>query len=57
MSAWSGKGPLHTGGDTGGAAMGIPASGTEVAITVEPGRGSVQPTTDPIATVDPAELV
>jgi anti-sigma factor RsiW len=44
------------GGDTAGAAMGIPESGTEVAITVEPGRGSAQPTTDPIATVDPASI-
>jgi hypothetical protein len=44
------------GGDSAGAAMGMPPKGTEIAITVEPGKGSKQPTTDPIATVDPAAV-
>jgi anti-sigma-K factor RskA len=37
----------------GGAAMGLPAKGTQVAVTVEPKGGSEQPTTDPIVEVDP----
>lgn len=40
----------------GGAAMEMPATGTEVAITVEPAGGSEQPTGDPIAQVDPAAV-
>ncbi|RYU13158.1 anti-sigma factor [Nocardioides iriomotensis] len=39
-----------------GAAMAMPAAGTEVAITVEPAGGSEQPTTDPIAQLDPASV-
>ncbi len=42
--------------DTAGAAMGIPTEGTQIAVTVEPGGGSKKPTTDPIATVDPASI-
>ena len=42
--------------DTTGAAMGMPAEGTTIAVTVEPAGGSEQPTEEPIATVDPAEL-
>ena len=42
--------------DTAGAAMGIPTQGTQIAVTVEPGGGSKQPTTQPIATVDPASI-
>ena len=45
--------------DTAGAAMAIPSEGTQLAITVEPGNGgngSDQPTTDPIATLDPASI-
>ena len=33
--------------------MGLPAKGTQVAVTVEPKGGSEQPTTDPIVEVDP----
>lgn len=44
------------GSDAAGAAMGMPSEGTEIAVTVEPGNGSEQPTTDPIATVDPTEI-
>ena len=44
------------GSDTTGAAMGMPSQGTEIAITVEPGKGSRQPTTQPIATVDPTAI-
>ncbi len=36
-----------------GAAMGLPEQGTQVAVTVEPKGGSEQPTTDPVAQVDP----
>jgi anti-sigma-K factor RskA len=36
--------------------MPIPASGTTVAITVEPEGGSKQPTSKPIVEVDPATL-
>jgi hypothetical protein len=36
-----------------GAAMGLPAPATEVAVTVEPRGGSQQPTTAPIVQVDP----
>jgi anti-sigma-K factor RskA len=39
-----------------GAAMALPGEGTEVAITVEPAGGSEQPTTEPIAEVDPAAV-
>jgi anti-sigma-K factor RskA len=39
-----------------GAAMDMPAAGTEVAITVEPAGGSERPTTDPIAQLDPAAV-
>jgi anti-sigma-K factor RskA len=39
-----------------GAAMPMPAAGTEVAITVEPAGGSERPTTDPIAQLDPASV-
>jgi anti-sigma-K factor RskA len=39
-----------------GAAMAMPAAGTEVAITVEPAGGSERPTTDPIVQVDPAAV-
>jgi anti-sigma-K factor RskA len=39
-----------------GAAMPMPAAGTEVAITVEPAGGSERPTTDPIAQLDPAAV-
>jgi anti-sigma-K factor RskA len=39
-----------------GASMEMPATGTQVAITVEPAGGSEQPTTDPIVAVDPAEV-
>lgn len=39
-----------------GAAMAMPDPGTQVAITVEPAGGSDQPTTDPIAQVDPASV-
>jgi anti-sigma-K factor RskA len=39
-----------------GAAMELPETGTTVAITVEPAGGSEQPTTDPIAQVDPAAV-
>ena len=42
--------------DTTGAAMGMPAQGTTIAVTVEPSGGSEQPTTQPIASVDPASL-
>jgi len=40
----------------GGKVMPIPASGTKVAITVEPAGGSAQPTTRPIVEVDPAKV-
>lgn len=39
-----------------GAAMGVPTNGTEIAVTVEPRGGSPQPTTNPIAVVDPQSL-
>jgi anti-sigma-K factor RskA len=39
-----------------GASMEMPATGTQVAITVEPAGGSELPTTDPIVAVDPAEV-
>jgi anti-sigma-K factor RskA len=44
------------GANTTGAAMGMPPKGTQIAVTVEPGRGSKQPTGKPIATVDPASI-
>ena len=44
------------GEDAAGAAMGMPSQGTEIAVTVEPGDGSRQPTGEPIATVDPTEI-
>lgn len=43
-------------GETMGAAMDMPPTGTQVAITVEPPGGSIKPTTDPIVTVDPAAV-
>jgi anti-sigma-K factor RskA len=42
--------------DTTGAAMGLPEADTKVAVTIEPAGGSEQPTTDPIATVDPTTV-
>jgi anti-sigma-K factor RskA len=42
--------------DTTGAAMGLPAEDTQVAVTIEPAGGSERPTTDPIATVDPESV-
>jgi anti-sigma-K factor RskA len=39
-----------------GKVMPIPASGTTVAMTVEPTGGSAQPTTKPIVQVDPARV-
>lgn len=42
--------------DATGAAMGLPAEDTSVAVTIEPAGGSEQPTTEPIATVDPATV-
>jgi anti-sigma factor RsiW len=39
-----------------GAAMGLPAPRTDVAVTVEPAGGSRQPTTKPIVEVDPHQL-
>jgi anti-sigma-K factor RskA len=36
--------------------MPLPASGTTVAITVEPAGGSKAPTTRPIVSVDPASV-
>ena len=39
-----------------GAAMELPAEGTQVAITIEPAGGSEQPTTDPIIVVDPSQV-
>ena len=39
-----------------GAAMELPETGTTVAITVEPAGGSKQPTSEPIAQVDPAAV-
>lgn len=39
-----------------GAHMGMPAPGTEVAITVEPAGGSERPTTEPIAQLDPSTV-
>jgi anti-sigma-K factor RskA len=44
------------GDDSTGAAMGMPSEGTQIAVTVEPGEGSKQPTTQPIATVDPTSI-
>ena len=41
---------------TKGAAMEMPAEGTDVAITIEPSGGSEQPTTDPIMSVDPSDV-
>jgi anti-sigma-K factor RskA len=40
-----------------GAAMGMPDEETQVALTVEPAGGSEQPTTAPIAQVDPYEVL
>jgi anti-sigma-K factor RskA len=42
--------------DTTGAAMGLPEEDTQVAVTIEPAGGSQEPTTEPIATVDPATV-
>ncbi len=39
-----------------GAHMGMPKPGTQVAITVEPAGGSEQPTTEPIAQLDPSTV-
>ena len=39
-----------------GAAMEMPEEGVAVAVTVEPDGGSEQPTTEPIAVVEPADL-
>ena len=39
-----------------GAHMGMPAPGTQVAITVEPAGGSPRPTTEPIAQLDPSTV-
>lgn len=39
-----------------GAAMAMPAEGTQVAITIEPAGGSVQPSTAPILSVTPGEV-
>lgn len=46
---------ILTDGST-GAAMGLPAEATQVAVTVEPAGGSEQPTSDPIVMVDPASI-
>ncbi len=46
---------ILTGGTT-GAAMGLPAADTRVAVTVEPAGGSQQPTGEPIAEVDPQQV-
>jgi len=39
-----------------GAHMGMPAPGTQVAITVEPAGGSERPTSEPIAQLDPSTV-
>ena len=39
-----------------GAAMTMPAEGTQVAITIEPAGGSVQPSTTPIVSVTPSAV-
>jgi anti-sigma-K factor RskA len=39
-----------------GAAMAMPASGTTVAITIEPSGGSAKPTTKPIVQMDPRDV-
>jgi anti-sigma-K factor RskA len=39
-----------------GAAMELPASGIQVAITIEPAGGSEQPTNEPILTVTPSQV-
>ncbi|MDQ3616937.1 MAG: anti-sigma factor [Actinomycetota bacterium] len=39
-----------------GAAMAMPSDDVEVAITIEPGGGSQQPTTEPIMSVVPSEI-
>lgn len=39
-----------------GAAMAMPSPGVKVAITIEPGGGSEQPTTDPIVSMVPSEV-
>jgi anti-sigma-K factor RskA len=39
-----------------GAAMGIPAEDTTVALTVEPSGGSEQPTSDPLVQIDPHDV-
>lgn len=41
---------------TTGAAMGLPAADTRVALTIEPAGGSEQPTSEPIVEVDPAQV-
>ena len=42
--------------DTTGAAMGLPAEDTRVAVTVEPAGGSEQPTSEPIVELDPTQV-
>jgi hypothetical protein len=39
-----------------GAAMGMPPEDTSVALTIEPAGGSEQPTSDPLAQVDPRDV-
>jgi anti-sigma-K factor RskA len=39
-----------------GQAMGMPSTGTRVAITIEPSGGSPRPTSSPIVTVDPGSV-
>ena len=39
-----------------GAAMAMPADGTQVAITIEPAGGSEKPSTPPIISVTPSEV-
>ena len=39
-----------------GQAMGMPSTGTRVAITIEPSGGSLRPTSSPIVTVDPGSV-
>lgn len=41
---------------TTGAAMGLPAADTRVAVTIEPAGGSEQPTSEPIVEVDPTQV-
>jgi anti-sigma-K factor RskA len=39
-----------------GAAMAMPAEGTQVAITIEPAGGSVKPSAAPITSVTPSDI-